>query len=370
MKILQIYRQFLPATGGIETVVDGLSRALQRAGHRCDVLTLRQLFNTGETLAPDEQNDGLQVYRLPHLGIRRYPIAPGVLSLVPAYDVVHIHAIDFFVDFLVATRALHRRPLVVNTHGGIFHTRWLLPLKKLFFQTVTRCTLAGADAIVCDSQHDYALFRSIAPARRLHTIANGIHIAPFLELEKRMQPGLLLGIGRMVENKRVAWLIDMLPALAAHVPAVRLVWIGIDQERQTPALLQRAQRLGVAERVRLVGQVSNAELYDWLAQAHLFVSASSYEAFGVATIEAMGSSTVPVVTPVGVHPEVVHEGQTGFLLPLTDRDQAVEKLRHALQLDARQMRSIGDNARQVARRYSWDSVVQSYLALYHQVQQS
>ncbi|NJO84749.1 MAG: glycosyltransferase family 4 protein [Blastochloris sp.] len=203
-------------------------------------LTSREPWSVQDFLlsAPADDNTS-RVYRLPHLGIRRYPIAPAVLSLVSAYDVVHIHAIDFFVDFLVATRRLHRRPIIVNTHGGIFHTRWLLPIKKLFFQTITRQTLRGTAAIVCDSQHDYALFRAIAPAHRLHIIANGIDIEPFLAIEKRIQPGLLLGIGRIVENKRVADIIDLLPALAAHIPDVRLVWIGADQEHQTPALLQR-----------------------------------------------------------------------------------------------------------------------------------
>jgi alpha-1,3-mannosyltransferase len=367
MQIVQVYRQFLPSTGGTENVVYGLSRALQQQGQRCDIATLRSIFSSGETCAPTAQIDGLAVYRFPHLGIRRYPIAPAVLSMVGAYDVVHIHAIDFFVDFLVATRALHRRPIVVTTHGGIFHTRWMLPLKKLFFQTITRLSLRGVAAVVCVSQHDYDLFRPIVPAHRLHIIANGIAMQPLLAIEKRIQPGLLLGIGRIVENKRVVALIDLLPALAAEVPHVRLVWVGADQEQRRAELLERAQRLGVAERVHFTGQVSDAELYDLLARAHLFVSASSYEAFGITTIEAMGSGTVPVVTPVGVHPEVVHDGQNGFLWRLEDHAQAIARLRHALRLDLAEVQQMGQAARQVAQRYAWESVVQSYLTLYQQV---
>jgi alpha-1,3-mannosyltransferase len=367
VKVLQVHRQFWPATGGIESVVYGLSQALQQAGQRCDIATLRYIFSTGETHAPTAQVDGLAVYRLPHLGVRRYPIAPAVLALAPAYDLVHIHAIDFFVDFLVATRALHRRPLVVSTHGGIFHTRWMLPLKKLFFQTITRLSLRSVAAVVCDSQHDYDLFRRIVPARQLHIINNGVAIEPFLAINKQIQPGLLVGIGRIVENKRVAALIDLLPALAADMPDVRLVWVGADQEQRVAGLRAQAQRRGVAERVQFVGQVGAAELHTILAQAHLFVSASSYEAFGVATLEAMASGTVPVATPVGVHPEVIHEGQTGFLFALEDQAQAVARLRHALHLDMAQVQQIGQAARQVARGYAWERVIQAYLALYRQI---
>ena len=51
MKILQLTRQFLPAQGGMESVVEGLSVALQRNGHAVEVATLRLLFATGG-LAP------------------------------------------------------------------------------------------------------------------------------------------------------------------------------------------------------------------------------------------------------------------------------------------------------------------------------
>src|SRR5271154_14426 len=47
MKILQLTRQFLPAVGGLESVVEGLSVALKRNGHTVQVATLRLLFSSG-----------------------------------------------------------------------------------------------------------------------------------------------------------------------------------------------------------------------------------------------------------------------------------------------------------------------------------
>jgi glycosyltransferase involved in cell wall biosynthesis len=125
----------------------------------------------------------------------------------------------------------------------------------------------------------------------------------------------------------------------------------------------------VAARVQFAGLISAEALHDLLARAQLFVSASSYEAFGVATIEAMSSGTVPVVTPVGIHPDVVREGVTGFLYRLEDQAQAVACLRQALTLDEAQVRRIGQAARQEVQRYSWDTVVQSYLTMYQRVLQ-
>jgi len=118
MKILQLTRQFLPAQGGMESVVEGLSVALQRNGHAVEVATLRLLFATGGLAPAQSVEAGLPVRRMRHWGPRRYPVALAALRAIRGYDLVHIHAIDFFVDYLSLLHLLHRVPLVVSTHGG------------------------------------------------------------------------------------------------------------------------------------------------------------------------------------------------------------------------------------------------------------
>lgn len=366
MRILQIHRQFHPATGGIESVVAGLTGALQQAGHRSDIVTLRWLWQTREWLPPVATVEGVAVYRLPHLGIRRYPIAPGVFRFAPAYDLLHIHAIDFFIDFLAATRPLHGRPLVVSTHGGIFHTRWLLPMKKLFFQTITRLSLRQAAAVICDSPHDAALFRPLVPRVRLWTIPNGVNVAPLLQLEKQIEPGLLLAIGRLAANKHPEKLIRLLPALAEQCPTVRLVWAGADAEQRIPGLQALAQELGVVRRVAFVGNVPTAQLHKLLAQAQLYISASAYEAFGVATIEAMASGTVPVVPPVGIHTAVIEPGVNGWLYH-PDAPNATSLIVAALATSPTALAEMGWRTRAAARQFAWEQVVQRYLAVYEGV---
>ncbi len=366
MKVLQISRQFLPSTGGIENVMYGLSKALQKKDYSSNTLTLRSTLKTGEILEKESFIDGLRVYRLPYFGSIRYPIAPAVLSFVHPYDILHVHAVDFFIDFLSLTRPLHRKPLIINTHGGIFHTQWLLPLKQLYFKTFTRLSLCNADAVICVSKHDYDLFRTIVPEHKLHIIGNGVNVENFLAIEKKIVPGLLLGIGRIVENKQIEKIISLLPALGKYFPNIRLVWIGNDPQKRIPKLLALAQELGVASRVNFMGEIPDEQVRDLLSQAHLFVSAASYESFGISTIEAMSSATVPVVTPVGIHPEVIKEGQTGFSFTF-EGETAIDCFRSALLLDFNQIIQIGLNARKAAMQFSWNKVVDSYLDIYQSV---
>jgi alpha-1,3-mannosyltransferase len=366
VRILQVSRQFLPSIGGIENVMHGLGKALIQKEHTVDVVTLDSIFNTGDIAESTSCIDGLNVYRLPYFGSKRYPIAPGVLKFISDYDIIHIHAIDFFVDYLSLMRPIHHKPIIVNTHGGIFHTPWLRPLKKAYFQSITQLSLRAVDEVICVSQQDYSLFSSIVSETKLHVIGNGVNIEPFLKIDKKIEPGLLLGIGRVVKHKSIEKLIHLLAKLEIYFPNIKLVWIGGDPEGLIPQLKILARELGVASKVEFKGHVSDAEISLLMSQAHLFVSASAYEGFGLSTIEAMSSGTVPVVTPVGIHPEVIQEGETGFLYP-DDEQKSLIHFQKILSLDISEIIQIGSKAQAVARQFAWDRVVESYLAVYESV---
>jgi alpha-1,3-mannosyltransferase len=366
MKILQLTRQFLPAQGGVESVVEGLSGALQQKGHTVQVATLRLVFATG-AIAPEESVEaGLIVHRMRHWGPRRYPVAPAAFQAVRGYDLVHIHAIDFFVDYLSLLRLLHHIPMVVSTHGGFFHTEWATALKKIYFRTVTRTSLSRVDAVVCVSEHDGEMFRSIVSPERIRVIENGADIDRFWSLRKKVEPGLVLGISRLAENKRVYKVLEAMATLRHRYPHLRLAWVGEDFASLRDGLERRVVELGLSGRVHFLGAVSREELYKLLERANLFVSASSYEGFGLATIEAMSAATVVVVTAVGAHSDVIRDGVSGFLM---DRDASglAAHMEHVLSLPREKLAQIGAAAREATRRFSWMQIAPRYEQLYREV---
>src|SRR5215831_471296 len=225
MKILQVARQFLPSIGGIEMVVAGLSGALRRAGHSVEIVTLERIFNTKETAPLRSVVNDLPVIRMKHWGLRRYPLAPEVLGHAKNCDVIHIHAVDFFVDFLSWTKCLHKRPIVLSTHGGIFHTNWFSRFKRIYFRTMTRNSLRNVSAVLCVSPQDYDLFRTIVPAEKLHLMPNGVAIGLYTNVKKTITPGLIVGIGRVARNKGIDRLIRAAASLQTTHPYSRLVWI-------------------------------------------------------------------------------------------------------------------------------------------------
>jgi len=366
MKILQLTRQFLPSEGGIESVVEGLSCALQQKGHTVQVATLRSLFATGGMAPARSVEAGLAVRRMRHWGPRRYPMAPAALAEIRGYDLVHIHAIDFFVDYLSLMRLLHRIPLVVSTHGGIFHTQWASRFKQMYFSTVTRMSLGGVGAVVCVSQQDREKFEEIVSPRRIRLIENGANIDRFWSLKKRVEPGLMLGISRLAENKRVHKVLEAMAPLKDRYPQMRLEWVGADFSGLRASLERRAVELGLGGRVCFRGATSREELYGLMERAHMFVSASAYEGFGLSTIEAMSAATVPVVTAVGAHPDVIENGVSGLLTD-ADATELTEYIEQVLMMSAERAAAMGEAARAATRRFSWTEIAPQYEQLYCQV---
>src|SRR5438128_3283787 len=233
MKVLHVTRQYLPSIGGIEVVVDGLSGALRNAGHHVEIVTLQKIFTTNDLAPPHSVVNGISVTRMKHWGPKRYPVAPQVLRNVGDCDVLHIHAVDFFLDFLSRTKFIHKRPVVLSTHGGIFHTNWLSSFKSVYFRTVTRQALKKVAAVLCVSPQDYDLFSSIVPKEKLHLMPNGVAVGSFGNVKKEITPGLIVGIGRVAKNKAIDRLIHAAAKLQITHPYSRLIWIGPDQEGRT-----------------------------------------------------------------------------------------------------------------------------------------
>jgi len=366
MKILQITRQYPPSTGGMESAVEGLSRAVQDAGHEVRIVTLRKMFGTGQSAPAQSVVNGLHVSRIRHWGTRRYPIAPSVLKHLDDSDLLHIHAVDFFVDFLTLTRKWHGRPIVLSTHGGFFHTRWLNWLKSAYFRTITRQALKHVAAVICVSEHDYEIFSTIVPKKQMHLVRNGVQLESYANVKKTITPGLLVGIGRVSENKRIDRLIHAVAELRRTGSDVQLIWAGPDEEGRIEQLRKEAYQAGVSDSVEFTGRVEGVELERLLAHANLFVSGSSYEGYGLSTIEAMSSGTVPVVTRVGIHPQIIRNGKSGFLVD-SDAASLANGLRTALDTEPGALAKIGQQAREISGECTWPRAVQAYLDIYGSV---
>lgn len=282
----------------MENFVEQLATRQAAAGHDVRVATLNRIFDDSEerVLAPQEHWQGVDILRFPFTGSRRYPVAPGVQKALSGADIVHVHGVDFFVDYLAITRLVHRRKMVLTTHGGFFHTDFARPLKQAYLRTVTRASLTQFGAVIACSAEDERLFQAVA-GDRLVLIPNPVDVDKFSGLADRRSETIIY-FGRLAPNKEVGKLIDWFAGLARSRPEARLIVAGKPMGVDPDALLERASNNGLGDRFELHVTPSNDELRALIARSGSYACASSYEGFGLAAVEAASAGLFPILSAI------------------------------------------------------------------------
>lgn len=363
MKIAHIMRQYYPTIGGIQNVVAHLAKEFIETGHEIEVIALNRLFDKGKTCLDDaEIVDNIQVYRVPYWGSKRYPISPTILRHLRNYDLIHLHSSDFFLDYLALTKFLYDAPLIFSSHGLFFHTSFAKNLKTLYFKTITRLSLKNVTTIVCDSKQDYKLLTSIAPLHKLTHIPNGVKYELFSSFPiENKDPNLLISIGNLTANKRQDKLIEVFAHLTKLNPKAVLVIIGADKGRLS-FLKELSLKLGIQNKVKFTGKISDQDLFKYLSKASIFLSASSYEGFGIALLESMASGCLPIVQANPAHHELVQNDL--FLANFDDHIQATQKIQSIMSLSLEAKAKLIKTLRANTTYYSWENIASQYMQIY------
>jgi glycosyltransferase involved in cell wall biosynthesis len=334
---------------------------------------------------------------------RRVPFAPGVLvehvdagpvgsipkdALLPHMDafacdlegswrhtppdVVHAH---FWMSGLAALQAA--RPLdipVVQT----FHA---LGVEKRRMQGVAdtsppeRIELEArvareVDAVIATaSQEVFSLRRLGTSAHRVTVIPCGVDLERFARPSRRPCPGTrarLLWLGRLVERKGVATIIEALPSS----PSADLVVAGgppraqLQHDSEYRRLRRLAESLGVSDRVCFEGRVDREQAARYMRSADIAVCVPWYEPFGIVPLEAMASGVPVIGSAVGGLLDTVVHRVTGLHVP--PRDPArLSRAINELVADAALRARLGDAGAARARAlYGWDRIAGETLAVY------
>ena len=369
--------------GGQNVHVAALSEALARRGHHVTVYTRRdatelparvrvgprlEVVHVDAGPARHVPKDGL----LPFMG----ELADGVArdwSLRPP-DVVHGH---FWMSGLAALDAARRpasgyRIPVIQTfhalgtvkrrHQGAEDTspqerRWLEP-------GVGR----SADRIIATCSDEVFELKAMGISTAKISIAPcGVDLGFFSAegpVDARARRHRILSVGRLVPRKGVDLVIRALPYLReAGFDDVELLIVGgggdsgvLDADPEVRRLLGLAAELGVADQVRLQGQVARGEMPGIFRSADAVVCAPWYEPFGIVPLEAMACGVPVVAAAVGGLRDTVVDHGTGLHVPPRDPEAIASAL--AMLLRNRSLRAELGNAGKVRARtrYSWDRV--------------
>ena len=363
-KVLHVGKFYPPHFGGMESHLQTLCEEL------CKSIEVEVLVASDRWRSERSMQSGVEVARLATaLMLHGTPIVPLMARAMRRArpDVVHLH----FPNPMAVLACVMSRldvPLVVTWHSDVVRQRRaaaaFAPLLSLLLR---RCA-----AIIVGSTV-YIETSTVLSARRklCHVIPFGIRAKDFehpdaarvAEVRRRYGERIVLGVGRLIYYKGFETLVGAM----ADVRATALI---AGDGPLSGALAAEVARLGVADRVVLLGRVNDADLKAYYHACDVFAlpSVERSEAFGIVQLEAMACGKPVVNTRLdSAVPHVSLDGLTGLTVPPGDRAALAAALNALLDDPARRAAMGAAGRQRVREEFSAELMARRTLEVYREI---
>ncbi|HEY80764.1 MAG TPA: glycosyltransferase family 4 protein [Caldilineae bacterium] len=295
-----------------------------------------------------------------------------------------MHAHDWLSGYVA--NDLHQRygiPMVVTIHATEMGRRrgnvWGHPLSERIHLAEQYLAREADLIIACSEFMRSEIIEALhAPPEKIRVIPNGveyerliIHLRDHLEALpyiRRRWAGpddpLIFFVGRLEWEKGPDLLVEAMPRVLEDFPNAKLILAG--KGSYTDQIVELIHRLGLEDRVQVVGFISDQTRNEIYAVADVAVFPSRYEPFGIVALEAMAAGAPVIVGDVGGFSEVVEHGVTGLRVP--NDPQAIA---HAILHTLRRPDLASERARRaqevVRTQYSWEAIADRVLETYREL---
>lgn len=296
-------------------------------------------------------------------------------SIARAHEIEVIHSHFAFPFGSAGLFAANGRPIVVTLRGtdiltlpGIGYGHTLDPL----FRRLLQLALQEAESVtVASATTAFAVRDLMGSGFQPTLVPNGVDLTRFrpdpeagpswrARLGIGPDAAVILAAGTLTARKRVRLLIEAMASVRERVPDAHLVIAG--DGPQMAELEEFARRIGVGERVRMIGRVDHAIMPSLMSASTLLAHTPEVEGFGNVVLEALACGTPVVATATGFAAEALADGSCGSLIapePASVADAIVRLL-----CDGALRARLGANAVRCASGYSMERRVASILSLY------
>jgi glycosyltransferase involved in cell wall biosynthesis len=378
-RILIINYEFPPLGGGGGVATMDLAREWARHG-KVDVLT-----STFKKLSRYEKVENINVYRakvlfrssrdtasfLSMLSYLFFGFFKGI-SLIRKnrYTVINTHFAVPSGPLGYILGKIFSIPNLLSLHGGDIYdpSKKSSPHKSFIFRCVVRFILNRADRIVAQSSNtrDNAI-KYYKPKKEIGIIPLPFHPVRVKKF-KREQFGfnrndfIIATCGRVVKRKAYDVLIHAL--FEVKDQRVKLIILGDGPERAK--LQDIVNYLGLHDRVRFMGYVSETEKFMFLEAADIFALTSLHEGFGIVFMEAMFYGKPIVCTNHGGQTDFLIHGENALLLNVGDYKSCAEHIRRFMS-DKKLFNRCAANNRKKIKMFYADRIATQYVKQFQEL---
>jgi len=363
-----------PTYGGSGIVGSELGRELALRGH--NVHFISSTLPTRLT----ELNERVHFHEVEMMSYPLFEHQPYDLALATKMatvaraeklDLLHVHyAIPHSISAILARESIKQKryvPVITTLHG----TDITLVGADRSYLPITRYGLQQSDGVTAVSRFLKQATIETFDFDEIEVIPNficGCHYKHLDEspLRDELAPNgekLLVHVSNFRAVKRPVDCVEILAKVKAKGGKARLIMVGDGPERS--ACYYRAEQLGVEKDAIFVGKQAN--IPDYLGIADVFLLPSELESFGLAALEAEACEVPVIATRIGGIPEVVSEGETGFLSDIGDTEKMSDDVMKFLK-DENLRQIFGEKARELAvSRYGSELIIPHYIKFYEQI---
>ncbi len=363
-----------PTYGGSGIVGSELGKELAARGH-----TVHFISSSLPTRLT-ELSDRVRFHEVEMMSYPLFEHQPYTLALATkmatvaeteGLDLLHVHyAIPHSISAILARESLkpkRRLPVITTLHG----TDITLVGADRSYLPIIRYGIVQSDGVTAISNYLKKATKEIFHFDDIRVIPNFVcpedytrHANP--ELRQTLAPNgesLLVHVSNFRPVKRPVDCVEILARVLKQNVNARLVMVGDGSERTNAE--HRARCLGIYDRCTFVGK--QPKIVDYLSVSDVLLLPSEQESFGLVALEAMACEVPVVASRVGGVPEVVSDGETGFLSDVGDVEKMGKDAARLLS-DKELRQQMGKSAREAAlSRYRTDIVIPQYLEFYKTV---
>ena len=349
--------------GGAEQVISNLAASLDSAKYRGVLCVFRPGWLQERT-----HSRGISTYVIPTQGMTDWRWACRFRNLLKDEQVDLIHAHEFDANVQGAAVAAYLGiPFVATVHGK--HYFWEKLRRRLAYRWVSR---QASMVAVSEDLKRFIVQNVGIDSTRITVLYNGVDVplapdpADIETCRREMNlPEIdrVIGVvGNLYPVKGHQYLIDAIPAVLERYPNTSFVFAG--RGHLESDLKQQVNRLGLDKRVHFLGL--RQDIPRILALLDVFVLPSLSEGLSMAILEAMMAGKPVIATRVGGNPEIVLDGETGFLVPPKDSHALGESLIALLKNRQLAVQFSEKGRRRAEVQFSLQTMVNAYEALYEE----
>jgi N-acetyl-alpha-D-glucosaminyl L-malate synthase BshA len=363
-----------PSYGGSGVIATELGKKLAEWGHEIHFISYDKPFKLNVF------NQNIFYHEVEVLDYPLFKFPPYMIALAgkiaevskwAALDLVHVHyAIPHAISAFLAKQLVGNKnlPVMTTLHG----TDITVVGHEPQFYDITRFSIEASDMVTAVSRSlKEETVRIFNTNKEIKVIYNFVDPEEYKRIEV---PGLrqryagrkekiLIHISNFRPVKRLKDVVDIFELVAKEVPS-RLILVGDGPEG--PTIHNYIEQKGLCDRVSFLGK--QERVVELLSISDLLLLPSEKESFGLVALEAMACGVPVIASIAGGLPEIINDGETGYLLPIGNVEAMACKAVEILTNQSEWKRVSENGVNNSRENYHIDKIVKEYEECYTSIE--